>query len=159
MPRLCRRHVSWWRPEDLQPWNTARRRPSKTTAWKAVAATASRVATRPERSHGWSLVGRCPPPRAGGGWLLVGRCPRPRDGGGSCRFPRRSAKACGVARIAAHSRVQHALAVCRHTRACARVGPVTEARPEMQFRRLQSRAGRGRGWKKQSRLAVLCVLA
>ena len=40
-----------------------------------------------------------------------------------------SAKASGVARIAAHSRVQHALAVCRHTRACVRVGPVTEARP------------------------------
>ena len=47
LPRLCRRHVSCRRPEDLQPWKTARRCPSLTTAWKAVAATASRVATRP----------------------------------------------------------------------------------------------------------------
>ena len=40
-----------------------------------------------------------------------------------------SAKASGVARIAAHSRVQHALAVCRHSRDSVRVRPVTEARP------------------------------
>ena len=82
-----------------------------------------------ESSHGWPLVGRCPPPRAGGGWPLVGRCPPPRAGGGSGRLPGRSAKACGVARIAAHSRVQHSLALCRHTRACVRVRPVSEARP------------------------------
>ena len=65
----------------------------------------------------------------GGGWPLVGRCPPPRDGGGSGRLPWRSAQACGVAFIAAESRVQHALAVCRHTRACVRVRPVAEARP------------------------------
>ena len=84
---------------------------------------------RPESSHGWPVVGRCPPPRDGGGWPLVGRCPPPRDGGGSGRLPWRSAQACGVAFIAAESRVQHALAVCRHTRACVRVRPVAEARP------------------------------
>jgi hypothetical protein len=89
----------------------------------------SALRRRPERFHGGPLVGRCPPPRDGGGWPLVGRCPLTRDGGGSGRLPWRSAKACGVARIAAHSRVQHALAVCRHTRACVRVRPVTEARP------------------------------